>query len=102
MQAHHEGRARTRVGFEGLHGAIAEQVGQVAVPLDGHFLLVQLVGFGAVAPGIGAVVEIVGGAAKDSKEVVIAALERAEIREEAEVPFADQRGAIACLVQERG
>jgi hypothetical protein len=101
MQAHHEGGARTRVEFDGLHSAIAEQVGHVAVPLDGHFLLMQLVGLGAVASGIGPVVEIVGGAAQDSEEAVVAALERAEIRQEAEMPFADQRGAVACLAKQR-
>ena len=50
--------------------------------------------------GVRTMIEIVGTAAEYSEEVVVAALERAEIREESEVPFADQRRAVARLPEQ--
>jgi hypothetical protein len=45
-------------------------------------------------------IEIVGTAAEHSEEVVVAAFQWTEIRQVAEMPFADQRGAIAGLLQQ--
>ena len=45
-------------------------------------------------------IKIIGTAAVYSEEVVVAALERTEIRQEAEVPFADQRRAVARLLEQ--
>src|SRR5262249_51871256 len=101
MQAHEERLPGARVALDHLHGAIAEQVGHVAVALDRHLLLVELAGRRALPGVIGAVIEIVGGAAEDSEEVVVAALERAEVRQIAEVPLADQRSAVARRLEER-
>ena len=46
-------------------------------------------------------IEIVGSAAENAEEMVVAALDRAEVRQEAEMPLADQRGAIARLPEQR-
>ena len=46
-------------------------------------------------------IEIVCAAAQDAEEVVVAALQWTEIRQRAEMPFADQRGAVAHLLQQR-
>src|SRR5215475_8867548 len=50
---------------------------------------------------VGAVIEIVRGAAEYPEEMVIATLERTEIRQEAEMPFADQRCAVAGATKQR-
>src|SRR6202048_2793758 len=44
---------------------------------------------------------IVDGAAAETKEVIITALERTEFRQSAQMPFADQAGAVARLLQQR-
>src|ERR1700730_16578207 len=50
---------------------------------------------------VGAVIEIIRGAAEYPEEMVIATLERTEIRQEAEMPFADERCAVAGAPNER-
>ena len=101
VQAHQERLPRPRVAVDRLDRAVAEQVRHVAVAVDRHFLFVELVGLGAAARVIGPVIEVVGGAAEDAEEVVVAALDRAEIRQEAEMPLADQRRAVAGGAQQR-
>src|SRR4029453_5697922 len=54
-----------------------------------------------VSPRVRTMIEIVGTTADHSEEVVVAALQWAEIWQVAEMPFADQRGAIARLLQHR-
>jgi hypothetical protein len=63
--------------------------------LDRHLLLVEAPGLGAAACEVGAVVEIIGGASDDAEEMVVSTLERPEVRQGTEMPFADQRGAVA-------
>ena len=46
--------------------------------------------------------EVIEGAAAESPEVIVAALERAEVGQIAEVPFAEQGGAVAGFLEERG
>ena len=105
MQAHQKRLLRLGIAFDGLHRPIAEQVRHVAMPLDRHLLLVELArepGYRElVRPGrVRTMIEIVGTAAEDPEEVVVAALQWTEIRQVAEMPFADQRGAIARLLQQ--
>ena len=81
------------IGFDRLHRAIAKQVGHVAVAVDRDLLLMEW------RPRLAAVIEIVRGAAPDAEEVVVAALERAEIRQEAQMPLADKCRAIASFLE---
>src|SRR3954449_12434049 len=60
----------------------------------------QLIRLRSSARMVGAMIEIIGGATEDAEEMVVAALERAEIRQKTEVPFSDQRRAIAGLLQQ--
>jgi hypothetical protein len=50
---------------------------------------------------VGAVIEIIRGAAEYAEEMVVAALEWAKIRQEAEMPFANQRRGVACGPKQR-
>ena len=96
MQAEREGLARLRVAVDDVDGAIAEQFGGVAHLLDGHVVVPEI---GLV---IGAFVPIVvDAAAAESVEVIVAALQRAEFRQFAEVPLADERRRIAGFLQQR-
>ncbi len=45
--------------------------------------------------------EVVHGAGERAEEFLVAAFQRAEMRREAEVPFADQRRRIARVAQQR-
>jgi hypothetical protein len=73
--------------------------------LDWHLLLMEL----ACEPGYRqrvrlrrgrTMIEIVGTTTDYSEEVVVAALQWTEIRQVAEMPFADQRGPVARLPQQ--
>ena len=99
MQAQEKRLFCPGVSLDRLNCPIAEQVRHVAVPLDRHLFLMELVCVVATACGVRTVIKIIGTAAVYSEEVVVAALERAEIRQEAEVPFADQRRAVARLLE---
>jgi hypothetical protein len=46
-------------------------------------------------------IEIVRRASENAEEMVVAALERAEVRQIAEMPFADEGRAVACLLEQR-
>src|SRR5262245_59476056 len=107
MEAQQKRLSRPGISLDRLDCPIAEQVRHVAVPLDWYFLLVELTINKAtgwtereVAQRARTMIEIIGSAGEDPEEVVIAALQWTEIRQEAEMPFADQRGAIACLLQQ--
>jgi hypothetical protein len=56
----------------------------MAVALDRHFLLVELACLCPAARRIGAMIEVVGCAAENAEETVVAALERAVVRQKAE------------------
>ena len=96
MQAEQEGLAGLGVAVDHLHGVAAEQVGGVAGLR--HRLVVVPEIRGAGAAGVQVVVD---GAAAIAVEMVIAAFQRAEIGQVAEVPLADQGGAVAGLAQQR-
>src|SRR5262249_23434495 len=87
------------VAFDDLHGPITEQVRHVAVPFHRHLFLIQRVCERTIECGIATVIEIVGTAAEYAKEMIETALEGAEIRQGAEVPFADQCRAISYLLE---
>ena len=77
------------------------------MPLDRHFLLVELTVNQAAglaerkaAQRVRTMIEIVGSAGEDSEEVVVAALQWTEIRQEAQMPFANQSGCVAHLLQQ--
>jgi hypothetical protein len=89
MQAQQKRLLRLGETFDGLHRPIAEQVRHVAVPLDRHLLLVELARLRAGAQRVRTMIEIVGSAAEDPEELVVAALQWTEIRQKAEMPFAD-------------
>jgi hypothetical protein len=89
MQAQQKRLLRLGETFDGLHRPIAEQVRHVAVPLDRHLLLVELARLRAGAQRVRTMIEIVGSAAEDPEELVVAALQWTEIRQKTEMPFAD-------------
>jgi hypothetical protein len=101
VQAQQKRLPRLGIAFDGLHRPIAKQVRHVTVTLDRYLLLVEL-----ASPGVRkevrvrTMIEIVGTAAEYSEEVVVAALQGTEIWQVAEMPFADQCGAIAHLLQQ--
>ena len=102
MKAQQERLLRFRKTVDGLHCPVAEQIGHVAVALDRHLLLMQLVRVRPAAGCIGTMIEVIGRAAENAEEGVVAALERAVVRQIAEMPFADQARAVACLLEQRG
>ena len=77
-----------------LHRALAQQVGEVAVTLHFGLVLPQIMFAAARAVG-----EIIDAAGHRAEEGVVAAFLGAEMRAEAEVPFADQRGGVAGVAQ---
>ena len=105
MEAQQKRLSRLGIAFDGLHRPIAEQVRHVAVTLDWYLLLVELArepGYRKVVrlEGVRTMIEIVSTAAEYSEELIVAALQGTEIRQIAEMPFANQRGAIARLLQQ--
>ena len=105
MQAQQKRLSRPGVSLDHLDRPIAEQVRHVANSLNRDLLLVELArepGYRELVglEGVRTMVEIVCAAAEDSEELIVAALQRTEIRQRAEMPFADQRGAIARLLQQ--
>ena len=99
MQAQEEGLSGRRVVGDHLDRAVAEQVGEVAVLMDQCVLIPEVVGRSIGCAGlVGEVVEL---AAAEAVEVVVSALERAVVRQPAQVPFADQRGAVAGFFEQR-
>mmetsp|Transcript_67487 Transcript_67487/g.186944 ORF Transcript_67487/g.186944 Transcript_67487/m.186944 type:complete len:527 (-) Transcript_67487:101-1681(-) len=99
VQAQQEGLGRTLAAQEGL-AVVGDQVGVVAHLVDPHLALEQV--RGQVGADAGLVGEIVHRAAGVAKELVVAALQRTELGQGAEVPFAEQRGAVAAGLQQRG
>ena len=95
MQAEKIRRGRSGGGFGVSEGALAQQVGYIACQLDRQFAFVE-VGFAALA----LMCVVTGLAAHDAEEFVIAALQRAVFRQKPEMPFPEQRGAIARLFME--
>ena len=81
-----------------VDGVVAEQFGEVACLVDLGVLIPQVLG--NVGAGAGFVGEVVEAASAKSVEVVVATLERSIVREPAEVPLADEGGAVSRLAEE--
>src|SRR5258708_26955326 len=96
MQVKEERLPRGGVAPDPLHGAIAEQVGAIALLRDSAVLLPQIRDVHA-----GGVPIIIQRAAAKAEEMVVSALVRTEERQRAKVPFADQRRAVTSLAQQR-
>ncbi len=96
VQAEKIGPGRAGGGFHVSERPLAQQVGDIACPLDRQFAFVK-VGFAALA----LMRVVTGEPAHDAEEFVIAALQRPVFRQKSEVPFPDQRGAIAGRAQQR-
>src|SRR4029450_9973566 len=73
MQTQQEWHARPRVNFHRLHGPVSEQVSQVAVPLNRHLLLVELIRLCTTTLGVVSVIKIIGSTPEDPEESVVAA-----------------------------
>ena len=86
-----------RLAFDEVHGAAAQQIGQVAV-FGVRLLVAPEVG----APARIAVGEVVGAAGVKAVELLVARQARAEMRGVAQMPFADQGRGIAGVAQQRG
>ena len=85
-----------RVPLDRVDGPVAEQVGHIAGLPDGDIAVPQ-VGFVA-GVAVRVVVERTGA---EAPEVLVAALQRSERRQHAQVPFADQRRGITGVAQQR-
>ena len=97
MQADQEGPICSGVAGDLSHSAVAEQVREVANLVNLGIAIPQIVRV-AVRRAI-FVAEIVQRAAAKTVEAVIATFQRPEIRQPAEVPFADQCRAVADALQ---
>src|SRR5262249_9658848 len=102
MQAEKERLLRLGKGFDGLDRPVAKQFSHVTVTLDRDLALMELTCLRTTLCCIGAVIEIVGCAGIDAEELVVAALDWAEIRQKAEMPFANKARAVARLLEQRG
>ena len=83
--------------------SVCQQVGEIASPLDRREVFPQVLTAACVngRPIRGLMGEVVGRAAEDSEELVVAMLVRTELRSPPEMPFADQGGVVAVLPDER-
>ncbi|MCY1370077.1 hypothetical protein D9M69_571520 [compost metagenome] len=100
VQAQEKGRAAARLGRARLHvfhRLVREHVRQVA-----HFLVRLVIDVEVVVAAGRAVGEVVHPAGHDAEKFFVARAQRAEVRRVAQVPFADQRRAVAGLLQQRG
>src|SRR5882724_4710606 len=92
MKADHERLAGFRISIDHVNRPAAEHVGQVARLMDRSIVVpkVSLVSF---------VREIVDSPAAESVEVVIATLQRAKLRQNTQVPLANQSRTVTGLLQ---
>src|SRR5262245_30514437 len=94
MQAQEKRLTRPRIGGDHLHRALAEQARRIA----------DIVADAVVVPEIMFTVgasmrEIIDRAAAEAIEMIIAAFQRAEFGQRSEMPFTDQRRAVARFLQ---
>src|SRR5581483_12260262 len=80
-----------------IDGALRQEIGEIALAMDLGVVLEKIVDAETVLVGV-----VVDAAGERPEMLVVAALERAEVRLEAEMPLADQRRAVALLAQPRG
>ena len=87
MQADEEGLAIFHIAVNRLDGLFGEQVCQITVLVDFDIVIPQVVRVGLGAAGF--MCEIIQTASAESPEMIVATLERPEIGERAEMPFAE-------------
>ena len=85
-----------RLSTSRVTSSLAQHVGDIALPLDRRLALVEV-----VLAAIAKMRVIAGIAAHDPEELVIPALQRTVARQIAEMPFANERGAVAGTAQQR-
>ena len=93
VQTDQERPARSGVAIDFGHGAVAEQVREIANLVNLDIAIPEIIRVAARWTVF--VREVIQRAATESVEAVIAAFQRPEIRQPAEVPFSDQRRAVA-------
>ena len=92
MQAQQKRAAGFRIAIDNVHGAAAQQVGEIAHLMDGHVVVPQII---LVLIGVGVVIHR---SATQPVEVIVSALQRAVLRELTQMPLTNQRGAVADLL----
>ena len=96
MKADQERAAIVLAGLQRPDRAVGEQLGEIAILLDPRRAVPEILGAGE------AMGEIVDAAAAQSPEFLVAAFVRAVFRQQAEMPFADQRGRVTAVAKQRG
>src|SRR5579859_6772129 len=96
MKAYQEGLPRFRVAIHDVNGAATEQIGQVAHLVNLHVVIPQVVA--VIRAGVHVVVER---ATAESVKMVIATLQRTELRQYTEMPLANQSRALSDFLQQR-
>src|SRR5262249_41968884 len=96
MQADEERLAAARVAVDRVDRAGAEQLGHISDLMNLHVLIPEVMLLTRVAVRV-----VVDGAAAEAEEMVVSALERPELRQETEVPLADERRAVPGGAQQR-
>src|SRR5262249_50850291 len=96
VQAEKKRLTRFRVRIDDADRAIAEERRRGADPMKRHLVVPKI--FVGTA---GCVPVVVGATTAEAVEVVVAALERAEVRKKTEVPLYDERRAVALRFEER-
>ena len=97
MDRQEEGRLASALPADEVHGALGDEIGEIPGGMGFRLSLEEV-----VLPGRVAVGEVVEAAAHRAEELPVAALQRSEVRQEAEVPLADQRRRVAGVAQQRG
>ena len=92
-----EGRLASALPADEVHGALGDEIGEIPDGMGFRLALEEVVLPGGVAVG-----EVVEAAAHRAEELPVAALQRSEVRQEAEVPLADQGRRVAGVAQQRG
>jgi hypothetical protein len=96
MKAQKEWLTRFGVAVDDADGAVTEECCEVSGFMYEHVFVPEIfVGSSC------RVVEVIDCAHAESVEVVIAAFERTEIRQRAEVPLADERRSVTCFSEQR-
>src|SRR5207248_1380286 len=96
MQAKEEWTAGLRITVNTRNCTITNKVGQIASLMDFDVVFPQV-----VATHSGFVRKVIQTPAAKTPEMIIATLERAELRQPPEMPFADQSRAISGRFQQR-
>src|SRR5207253_5520560 len=96
VEADQERLAGIRIRIYPVDRAGAELVGEIADLMDLDILVPQIMPLKRVD-----VREIVHGGRSETEEVIITALQRTKFQQSAQMPLADQAGAVACPLQQR-